>query len=295
MTNGPFSDVPGLSTADAGTAPTARAGRAATRRTDRARSLGGASKTLPGPATVAVTQGAGAADPLAQVEAYWRARIGTRRVPLRRDIDPAGIENLLPATMILERVGPGIARIRVAGQQIERMCGMDTRGIPVSAFFAADARETLGAYVEAAFAGPAIVSVPLLTGRRFLRRGVAGQLLILPLDDGTGSGTGPVSRALAVIVMQGEVTGAAPVRFGIPPEAPIRCEVMPLPDTISRALFEEAPVRAEPSVEATRDRRRAREDLRRRFRLFEVVDGNSAVVRSASDAPPRLSVVASND
>lgn len=262
--------------------------RAEARIQDQARTIGAAATPMPTAPHVGATVMPAI---LSGVEAYWRNRIGSRRVPLRSDIDPAGIAPALPATMILERVAPGIARIRVAGQQIEAMCGLDPRGMPLSVFFAPESRDYLGAHVEAAFAGPAIVSLELSTARRLLRRQITGRLLILPLDDGTGL----YSRALAVIATTSDVSGQAPARFGIPTGAPVRCDVMPAPPTMAEDAG--AAVRTEPTVAMTQERRRLRTDLRKRYRLFEVVEGHSKASRLAArddTGRPDLRVVGSD-
>ena len=72
---------------------------------------------------------------IAQVEAYWEALRGTRIVPKRSEIDPRGIEGALENAFIVERVAPGIARLRIAGSHLNDLMGMEVRGMPLTALF----------------------------------------------------------------------------------------------------------------------------------------------------------------
>ncbi len=231
----------------------------------------------------------------AAVEAYWHAARSTAWVPRRSDIDPDAIADALPATMILERVSPGIARIRVAGQLVGQACGMDPRGMPLSVFFAPAARRMLGAHIELAFAGPAIVQIPLTTPRRLLRAGIPGSLLILPLDDGSGQ----ITRALAVLVTDAPLPRQAAVRFDIPDTRAPRIDVIPAP-TVLRPVSSRS-VRTEPPVARTMERRATGGTppvaAERAYKRFEVVHGSGKTsIASATGAAqrPALSLVVSN-
>ncbi len=225
-------------------------------------------------------------DVLDGVEAYWNDLRRGARVPRRSDVDPEGIATALPATMILERIAPGIARIRVAGQQIAAICGMDPRGMPVSVFFDAAARTALGAHLEAAFAGPAIVSIPVTVPRRLLRPAVGGRLTILPLDDGMGR----IDRALAVLVTDVPVARRSPVRFSIPDAMRPRIDVLANPRRVHRASL---------AARADRDTDAEGPVLRRsdpRYLPFRVVigDRDAAAAPVTDAARPALSLIVSN-
>jgi hypothetical protein len=86
-----------------------------------------------------------------------------RHIPARNEIAPQGIDAALPYAFILQRVGPGVARMRVAGQKIHELLCMDARGMPVSVLFAPNSREQLRALVETAFTQPAIVAASLIS------------------------------------------------------------------------------------------------------------------------------------
>lgn len=148
--------------------------------------------------------------PLRQAEAYWTALRRGDDVPNRSQIDPRGLENILSQTFILERVAPGIARFRLAGQKVNEMAGMEVRGMPITAFFTPDARKQMSAALEHMFEAPAIIEVDLQTEPSRLRGAREARMLLLPLR----SDLGDVSRALGVFVSEGN-PGKSSQRFSI--------------------------------------------------------------------------------
>jgi hypothetical protein len=66
-----------------------------------------------------------------EMERYWGSLPRTRGVPMSKDVDPAKMEGLLEDSFILERVAPGVARIRVAGRDIAGLFGLEPRGLPL--------------------------------------------------------------------------------------------------------------------------------------------------------------------
>lgn len=143
--------------------------------------------------------------PLRQAEAYWTALRRGDDVPNRSQVDPRGLENILSQTFIVERIAPGIARFRLAGQQVNEMAGMEVRGMPLSAFFTPDARKQLGAAMEHMFETPSIVELSLQTETTRTRGGREAHMLLLPLR----SDLGDISRALGVFVSEGNPTGTS--------------------------------------------------------------------------------------
>ncbi len=137
--------------------------------------------------------------PLRQAEAYWSALRRGSEIPSRSQIDPRGLENILSQTFILERVAPGIARFRLAGQKVNELAGMEVRGMPLTAFFTADARKTVSAALEQMFTEPSIVEFELKTEATRLRGSRTARMILLPLR----SDLGDVSRALGVMVYEG--------------------------------------------------------------------------------------------
>lgn len=164
----------------------------------------------------------GTDDPiLTSLEHYWQTLRRARRLPLRNDIDPNQIDRALPYAFILQRVAPGVARMRVAGQHLHDLLHMDARGMPISTFFDAAAREQLAQMIESAFQEPAIIALPLYSPGGLLRPAMKGTMLLLPLNDEKGETT----RVLGAIVTDG-LTGNRPRRFHVPDGAVIRHETL---------------------------------------------------------------------
>nr|WP_241479040.1 PAS domain-containing protein [Leisingera sp. ANG-M1] len=154
----------------------------------------------------------GSLSPLRQAEAYWTALRRGDDVPSRSQIDPRGLENILSHTFILERIAPGIARFRLAGSMLNEMAGMEVRGMPITAFFTADARKQLSSAMEHMFDTPAIVELELQIEGPRMRKPREARMLLLPLR----SDLGDISRVLGVLVAYGaEDTAATSQRFSI--------------------------------------------------------------------------------
>ncbi len=147
---------------------------------------------------------------IAQVEAYWEALRGSRLLPKRSDIDPRGIEKALENAFILERIAPGIARLRVAGSHLNDLMGMEVRGMPLTAFFTPEARADVADMLEVVFQTPAITTLQITATPAPGRPALEGRLVLLPLK----SDLGDVSRVLGCLVVPGDV-GLAPRRFDV--------------------------------------------------------------------------------
>lgn len=152
----------------------------------------------------------GALSPLRQAEAYWTALRRGDDVPSRSQIDPRGLENILSNTFILESIAPGIARFRLAGSLVNEMAGMEVRGMPVTAFFTADARKQLSNAMEHMFETPAVVELGLQIEAPRQKAPRAARMLLLPLR----SDLGDISRVLGILVAD-EGTAATSQRFSI--------------------------------------------------------------------------------
>ena len=153
------------------------------------------------------------------LETYWHELRGPQTLPERRAIDPTRIDAALPFSFILERVAPGVGRLRVSGQKINDLLMMEARGMPFSMLFEPSERDRLQTYVEACFADPAIVELSLTTQRGLSRPKFIGRLLLMPLAGVNGIPT----RALGAIVTEG-IQGRSARRFSIDGAVPIRHE-----------------------------------------------------------------------
>ena len=147
---------------------------------------------------------------IAQVEAYWEAVRGTRLLPKRSDIDPRGIEQSLEHAFILERVTAGVARLRIAGNKLNELIGMEVRGMPLTSFFTPAARKTVSELLEDVFQRPAVCTLNLSSPAGPGRPAIKGRVILLPLK----SDLGVVSRGLGCLVVKGAI-GTAPRRFDI--------------------------------------------------------------------------------
>jgi hypothetical protein len=147
---------------------------------------------------------------IAQVEAYWEGLRGMRLMPKRSEIDPRGIESALEYTFVLERIAPGMARIRIAGSHLGDLMGMEVRGMPLTSFITAPARRQVADALEEVFQRPATCELHLNAEVGIGRPQMGARLLLLPLK----SDLGDVSRILGCFVAQGEV-GLVPRRFDV--------------------------------------------------------------------------------
>jgi len=148
--------------------------------------------------------------PMKQAEAYWTALRRGDDIPSRAQVDPRGLENILSQTFIVERIAPGIARFRLAGQKVNEMAGMEVRGMPLSAFFTPEARKELSAAMEHMFDTPSVIQLSLKTEGSRIKGSREAHILLMPLR----SDLGDVSRALGVFVSAGNETGTSQ-RFSI--------------------------------------------------------------------------------
>lgn len=149
--------------------------------------------------------------PLRQAEAYWAALREGSGIPQRSQIDPRGLENILEYTFILERIAPGVARFRLAGQHLAGLAGMEVRGMPLTAFFVGRARSEISAVLEHVFSSPSVAELSL-SGKQFrLGPRVEARMILLPLE----SDLGDVNRALGVLVTSPPVLSKPdkPMRF----------------------------------------------------------------------------------
>lgn len=154
--------------------------------------------------------------------AYWRGKCSGGDVPYRSQIDPRGIEALLADAFIVERIAPGLARLRIAGTHLSDLLGMDVRGMPLSAFFAPPDRDMLADRLVRLFDEPACLRFELSARSGLLTPGISATMLLLPLR----SDLGDISRALGCLVTEG-TPRRPPQRFAI--DSCIATPILPTP------------------------------------------------------------------
>lgn len=141
---------------------------------------------------------------------YWSAMRKEGDVPRRSDIDPRGIEPLLAEAFVAERIAPGLARLRIAGNHLTDLMGMEVRGMPLSSFLLTDDRDQLADLLVDLFDAPATVDLRLTAEEGHGQAPLAGRMVLMPMR----SDLGDISRCLGCLVTDGPL-GRAPRRFAI--------------------------------------------------------------------------------
>ncbi|WP_299639091.1 PAS domain-containing protein [uncultured Tateyamaria sp.] len=147
---------------------------------------------------------------ISQVEAYWEGLRGTRLMPKRSEIDPRGIESALEYTFVLERIAPGMARIRIAGSHLGDLMGMEVRGMPLTSLITPPCRRQISDAIEDVCQRPAMCELRMSAETNISKPQMECRLLLLPLK----SDLGDVSRILGCLVAQGDI-GQTPRRFSV--------------------------------------------------------------------------------
>lgn len=168
-----------------------------------------------------------------EVRAYWEAQRDGRPAPFRAEIEPRGIERALANTFLAEPIAPGVARLRVAGQHLCDLMGMEVRGMPLGALFALPARDRVAEAVRMAAEGRAAALLTLKAGWSPGAPALTGHAILLPLAGRRGD----IAHLLGCLVVEGSL-GRTPRRMEVD-------GVRPLPILVSRAA-EPAPAFAEP-------------------------------------------------
>lgn len=121
-------------------------------------------------------------DGLAQVRAYWEGLRQGASLPARALLDPRGLSGVLDRVFLADRIGTGLAQIRLAGSALAGFAGADLPGLPLSCLFTPESRPLLAQSLEKVFTDPAVVEIDLGSDR--LRVGtVMARLLLLPLGE----------------------------------------------------------------------------------------------------------------
>lgn len=147
---------------------------------------------------------------ISQVEAYWTALSNGGTVPLRADIDPRGLEDVLEYAFILERIAPGVGRFRLAGGHLVDLMGMEVRGMPVTAIFVPEARKSLSDVIEQVCDRPQVAELTLDSSGGIGREPLAARMFLAPLR----SDFGKVDRLLGCLQAEGRI-GRQPRRFTV--------------------------------------------------------------------------------
>ncbi|MEM6971975.1 MAG: PAS domain-containing protein [Pseudomonadota bacterium] len=183
---------------------------------------------------------------------YWHGLRGGRLCPDRAEVDPRHMLCDIGHIFILEDLGQGNIRFRLAGSALVDVFWMDLRGMPARAIMAPEARESLRALIAETLAEPGI-------GHALLHRvaaqhdGMAGEweILLLPLR----SDSGAVDRLIGAIHALDPADAEAahpPVSFTI-----AEMDISPINIDGSLAVAEHAGMAEAPAPWASADQRAA--------------------------------------
>lgn len=144
---------------------------------------------------------------VADVTRHWSSLRAANQVPNRNQIDVSVISHALPFVFLAELVTPRVAKLRICGQHIEDLLGLDMRGMPLTALFQGKAREEIAEALEQVTRG-ARVALSLEGETGFGMPKLTAVLALLPLTD-AGS---QITRVLGVLEYAGD-KGRTPRRF----------------------------------------------------------------------------------
>lgn len=168
---------------------------------------------------------------LARIETYWDSLRQGRTAPARAEIDPAGLDNVLEYTFILDAIAPGVARLRVAGNHLSDLMGMEVRGMPITALVLPEAREELMNALNFVFKGGR-AHIMTNAPRGFGRGQLVGGMVLLPLTDAEGR----ITKIIGGLQSFGKI-GRDPRRLQFNDVQLIRGE-MPSPTEAAEPTFE---------------------------------------------------------
>ncbi|MGH1368925.1 MAG: PAS domain-containing protein [Maritimibacter sp.] len=173
-----------------------------------------------------------------RVEGYWEGLRNGRLMPARSEVDPRGISGELEFAFILEKVAPGLARIRLGGMHLNDLMSMEVRGMPITAMFLPESRRQMQQILESVLESPAIVRLTLESDSGLTRPKLDAQMILMPLKDEEGRPT----RILGAIQAKGTI-GRGPRRFNI-----VTSDIKPILDDGSLPT-QAAPRRNHPALE----------------------------------------------
>ncbi|MEM6679145.1 MAG: PAS domain-containing protein [Pseudomonadota bacterium] len=124
---------------------------------------------------------------------YWNTLRGSRPCPARAEVDPRRISRGISNVFILEDLGRGNLRFRLAGSALVDAFWMELRGLPVQAIMAATARESMRELVAETLAEPGIGMARL--SRHGARVPAFWEMALLPLR----SDRGDINRVLGAL------------------------------------------------------------------------------------------------
>ncbi|PLS23311.1 PAS domain-containing protein [Neptunicoccus cionae] len=140
---------------------------------------------------------------------YWEGLRRGRLAPLRSELDPQKLCNVIDQIFVLEYENPLDIRFRLAGMDLCNMLGMELRGMPARALFNIGHRDELGRVLDDMVTTPKIIELVLKT-QPHKTPVLNARMLLLPMQ----AGKRQYSRILGCLVSD-DPPLQAPVRFDI--------------------------------------------------------------------------------
>lgn len=140
---------------------------------------------------------------------HWENLRDGQELPLRSDVDPRAMPDVLDSLFILERLNPDDIRVRIAGLTLCEMMGMEVRGQSPATFFGDKSRVRFAAVVTDVMNRPTIARLGLDTTDKMGNKATA-EMILLPLR----SDFGDVSRVIGCVTTPKDGF-SAPVRFHV--------------------------------------------------------------------------------
>ncbi|MEM7177620.1 MAG: PAS domain-containing protein [Pseudomonadota bacterium] len=116
--------------------------------------------------------------------AYWDRLRGDRDVPFRTEIDPRDMDCDARYLFILESLGNGNIRFRLAGSAIGDAFGMELRGMSIRAIMEGKSRQNISALVEEVLDEPGVGYARLIEDNELATN---WEMVLLPLKSDFGS------------------------------------------------------------------------------------------------------------
>jgi len=147
---------------------------------------------------------------MTELLAYWEHLRAGRIAPLRSEVVPRDIENILEHAFILEEVPDQAPRIRIAGMSLCTLMGMEIRSMPATALISPPCRSQFMRLLQGLFKHPEILEIKLENADP--KSGfIQAEMMLLPMQ----ASPGDVSRLLGCLVASGSGPRKPPVRFEI--------------------------------------------------------------------------------
>ncbi|CAN7447029.1 PAS domain-containing protein [Phyllobacterium sp. LjRoot231] len=119
-------------------------------------------------------------DGTSELFAYWNRLRGTRAAPERREIAPASIRKYLADTFIVQAIGPGEPRFRLAGTRICSIYGKELRNMSFASLWQTKDKSNIARLIKNSMTNKSVVQMNY-EGKSTRGRKALFELILLPL------------------------------------------------------------------------------------------------------------------